>query len=155
MLFLELTNNEQLAIIDEDTPLSITEKRWRLSPDGYVRTGAMNISLHREIMGLRGFDGAYVDHVNGNRLDNRKSNLRLCNSTENSFNKSITSRNKTGYKGVSPYPSRGAFRVVISANRRYYHIGYFYCPLEAARAYDKAAKELHGEFARLNFPKEA
>ncbi len=94
-----------------------------------------------------------VDHKNGNFLDNQKGNLRGCTHAENSLNRKISKRNKSGYKGVLWCNWHKKWRAIIMRKSKAYYIGYFYKKEEAARAYDRMAKELHGEFARLNFPR--
>jgi hypothetical protein len=95
-----------------------------------------------------------VDHINGNSLDNRRANLRLATYTQNNWN----SRHGIGlgtsrYKGVIWYKRNRKWEAVISVNGKRKHIGYFIDEKDAARAYDKAAKEQRGEFAVLNFPR--
>lgn len=96
-----------------------------------------------------------VDHINGNRLDNRLCNLRFCTISENSRNvKKILMRNgkpsTSTLKGVSKKPN-GKYQSSITYDGTIYHIGIFNTEKEAGEAYDKKAKELHKEFARLNF----
>jgi hypothetical protein len=93
-----------------------------------------------------------VDHINGNVLDNRKCNLRVCTRAENSRNLRKSRNNTSGYTGVSKNKNRWCASIAYN-NRRYY-IGSFVSKEEAARARDLKAIELHGEFASLNFPRE-
>lgn len=108
------------------------------------------IKMHRLIMSTP--NGMEVDHINGNTLDNRKSNLRNCSHAENIRNREVSKRNKSGYKGVS-VSSSGKWwaRIRIDGAPQLY-LGTFTTPEDAARAYDKKALELFGEFAKLNFP---
>jgi hypothetical protein len=106
------------------------------------------IQMHRLIMGAP--DGTKVDHQNGNGLHNWRGNLRVCTNAENSRNRQKNKNNTSGYKGV--VPDRGKFRARIKVNYRLLNIGTYNTPEEAAHAYDRAAKEHHGKFARLNFP---
>lgn len=91
-----------------------------------------------------------VDHINGNGLDNRRSNLRKATSAENGRNRRRASNNTSGFKGV--YLTRDVWRALIWVEGRRRHLGLFATPEEAARAYDAAALEHFGEFAWLNFP---
>jgi hypothetical protein len=98
--------------------------------------------------------GQQVDHINGNRLDNRRENLRLCNSNGNNQNARLASHNTSGYKGVSWCKKWKKFQVRIWLNNRQRYLGSFTSALEAAQAYDTAARSMYGTFARLNFPAE-
>lgn len=109
------------------------------------------VRLHRLIMGEP--KGKIIDHINGDGLDNRKSNLRLCTVAENCRNARRYRHSKSKYKGISPTPS-GRWQAKIHVNRRQITLGRFDSEADAARAYDAAAKIHHGEFARLNFPTE-
>jgi hypothetical protein len=107
------------------------------------------IYLHREVM--RAPDGMQVDHINGDGLDNRRCNLRLATAQQNRFN----TRSRGGvspYKGVWLDHSTGKWRAAIKFDRRRFGLGSFRGEEDAARAYDAAATEMFGEFARLNFP---
>jgi len=108
-----------------------------------------SIRMHVAIMGH--VTGKEIDHRNGNTLDNRRCNLRHCTRAENQRNRGAQKNNTSGYKGVSWYKGHNRWRVQIKHNGKKIHLGYFTCIVKAASAYDKAALELHGEFAKLNF----
>lgn len=91
-----------------------------------------------------------VDHRNRQRSDNRLENLRPATARQNAANTGPRRRNKSGFKGVSPFKTRNCWRAVIFVDGKQRHLGYFDDPVVAARCYDAAAKELHGEFAYLN-----
>ena len=92
-----------------------------------------------------------VDHINGNRLDNRKENLRLATPQQNQMNRKSHRNSTSKYKGVSWDKSRNKWRALIMIDNKYKHIGRYQDEREAALAYDKAARELFGEYAHLNF----
>jgi len=103
--------------------------------------------LHRFILGITD-KNIEVDHINGNGLDNRKTNLRPCNRTENARNRVRAKINKSGYKGV--FLNRGAIRAQITINYKNISLGSFGTLEEAAMAYNEAATRYFGEFAQLN-----
>jgi hypothetical protein len=107
------------------------------------------IYMHQVILGCP--KGFVIDHINGNPLDNRKSNLRVCTQQENSFNRPRSKNNTSGYKGVSKRKETGKFRAYIHHNFKYRYLGDFKTSKEAAEAYDSAAVKLFGQFAQLNF----
>ena len=132
----------------------IESTQWRLNGKGYRYDYAMawlrrvKIMLHRAL--LNAPTGVFVDHRNGNTLDNRRINLRTCTHAENN-------RNSRGFgrwmKGVSLDARMASrpWRAGIKYEGRQITIGYFATEIEAALAYDAKARELFGEFARLNF----
>jgi hypothetical protein len=94
--------------------------------------------------------GLEWDHINRNRLDCRQQNLRESTHYQNSWNKPKNKNNTSGFKGVWWSNCAGLWASAIRANDVRLFLGYFFTPVEAALAYDKAARELHGEFAFQN-----
>jgi hypothetical protein len=103
------------------------------------------IYMHKFISGL-----SPVDHVNGDRLDNRRENIRSCTHGQNVQNQRGHSNRRSRFKGVCWYGGKKKWGAEIQADRRVYKLGYFADEAEAARAYNSAASRLHGLFARLN-----
>lgn len=117
---------------------------------GYARVAGM--AVHRLIMGAA--NGQSVDHINGDRTDNRRANLRFCSTQENLWNGSSHRDSATKYRGVSRRPGRKVqvWRAQICRHYKVMLIGTYATQEDAARAYDAAAREHFGAFARLNFP---
>ena len=112
------------------------------------------VSLHRII--LNSPPNLLVDHKNGHTLDNRRENLRLATRSQNVHNKCKTqSETSSKFIGVSFEKRRGRWDVRIRHEGKQIWIGTFDNEIDAAKAYDEAAKKYHGEFARLNFPESA
>jgi len=117
------------------------------SPDGKQR----KIQMHREILGLESGDPRQTDHQNRNGLHNWRDNLRTCTHSQNKQNSSPHKNSSSAFKGISWHKDRNKWRVRIQINGRLKHLGYFSNEVEAAKTYDKKAKELFGEFAYTNF----
>ncbi len=109
------------------------------------------VYLHRFILDAP--SGTEVDHRNGYRLDCRRANMRLATHTQNNINKPVRKDSQTGFKGVGlqAYSNGKRFTATIKANGAKKYLGSFGSAVDAAKAYDAAAREFHGEFARLNF----
>jgi len=127
--------------------------RRRLKSEGYEDKNAKAF-MHRDIMGLgnENEDMIYVDHINGDSSDNRRCNLRLATKTENNYNRKSAKGSKSKYVGVTFHETSGKYRAFIAKGRKYKHLLSSDSEIKCAKAYDKAAKELYGEFAKLNFP---
>ncbi len=97
-----------------------------------------------------GYMPKYVDHINGNKLDNRDTNLRECTAIQNCSNRGTGKNNTSGYKGVTWDKSRNKWKASIKVNYKLRNLGRFISKRDAARAYNAAALELHGLFAKLN-----
>lgn len=95
-------------------------------------------------------EGEIVDHINGNVLDNRKSNLRITSPSGNSRNRKTPIINKVGYKGVSKVKGYEKYKAYVQVGTGQAHLGYFDNPHDAARMYNFWASDIFGEFARLN-----
>lgn len=114
----------------------------------WVKGESRQESLHTFLTGW-----PYVDHRNGLGLDNRRENLRPATPSENTINQAAPRTNTSGYKGVNLFRN-GRWRATIGHQRKQIHLGYFDTAEEAAHAYDAAALELYGQFARPNFPQD-
>ena len=125
--------------------------------DGYRRVSHRNriYMAHRVVWLLQHGDWPEyeIDHINGDKDDNRIENLRDVPAKMNMYNRPKYACNRTGYKGVYLDQRYNKYCATIAKDRNKYWLGTFSCPIEAAKAYDRKARELHGEYASLNFPK--
>lgn len=142
------------AVVDDEWYEMLSQKKWYFTKrrdTPYVVSSGPTILMHRLIMNApKHLD---VDHINGNTLDNRKCNLRLCTRQENSRNRGKSKGTFTSkYKGVSlSRRSKGTiWSAQICHQRKCKYLGCFTSEHDAARAYNDAAKQYHGEFASLN-----
>lgn len=158
MKIIKLTKGLE-AIIDDDDFDVISKLKWR-TKKGWGEThyayahGPRNngkrkeFNMHRMILGA--VKGQYVDHINGNGLDNRKENLRFCSNRENSFNSKHRVNAKSKYKGVSWCSRTKRWQTALRIAKKSIWLGRFKIQQEAAKAYNEAAIKYFGEFARLN-----
>lgn len=157
---IKLTKGYSAIVDDEDYP-AISQYSWYAEETkGHVyarrrvtisRGKTKLLSMHRAI--INPLDNQDVDHIDNNGLNNTKANLRACSRAENIRNQVKHKGSIPKYKGVSYDSSRKKWTAAICVNRRQMSLGRFNTELEAAEARDKAAKELHGEYAHINFPK--
>ena len=142
----------QTVLIDEQDGYLFDKYRWHIAHGYVVRHRGPGddsfVYLHREVLGFP--DSEHIDHANRDKLDNRRANLRPCTKAQNQAN--LPGRNRWGYKGVQITGNQFAALIRDGDKRRY--LGRYATPEEAARAYDRAAREVHGEFAWLNFPED-
>lgn len=140
------------AMVDLSDFLEVSKTCWTLTQTGYAvgrPPGSRNaLSLHRFLM--IGVDrGGLIDHRNGIKLDCRRANLRHATMAGNAQNKSIGKNNSAGFKGIR-LTARGKWNARITVGWKEIHIGNYATKEEAAMAYDLAAAEYHGEFAKPN-----
>lgn len=107
------------------------------------------VLMHREILGFP--PGKEIDHIDGDGLHNTKGNLRVCSTSENGRNRSFQRNNTSGFKGVFWRKKSKKWEAAINIAGKTRYLGKFSSAEEAARAYDATARELHGEYASLNF----
>lgn len=132
--------------IDNDDFNTIKDIFWSRHINGY----AFNLKyglLHKLIIDCP--KGMTIDHINGDKLDNRKSNLRICTQAQNCQNRPKKRGSKSKYKGVSWHREMKKWVANICYNKKQIRIGFYNTPEEAYKAYCLKANELHGEFARF------
>lgn len=108
--------------------------------------------MHRLILGLPFGDRRHGDHIDGNGLNNRRSNLRIVTRRQNAMNRRGDDGSSSQYKGVYLYKN-GSWQSYIYAKGKRHHLGYFAEEVDAALAHDEAALQLHGPYAKFNFPR--
>jgi len=112
----------------------------------YVDGEKQNNLMHREILEVE--DDLFVDHINWDRSDNRRENIRICSRSNNMMNRNVWGGNK--FKGVDYHKTDRAYRARITSNGKMRLVGSFASAIDAAKAYDSAAIDAHGEFAVTN-----
>lgn len=148
-LFDKNKNKTGETIIDKDIYYELTKYTWRLSNFGYV-VGNVHGNLHRHILNYSGED--VVDHINNDKLDNRKCNLRIVTQQQNNMNKSAQKNGSSKYIGVRFHKKSNKWEANIYVNNKHTYLGIFETEIEAAKARDIATKEYFREYGKLNFP---
>lgn len=134
------------AVIDLGDFDKVMERHWGLSTDGYPRNmstnrkGTRGLSLHRLVMG--DIEGVEYDHINRNKLDNRKENLRPCTRKQNCQNRGVRRDSKTGLKGVQKR-AENVYRARIQMGEKRITIGHYPTPELAHEAYNQEAARLN------------
>lgn len=144
ILYDKYGNEKARAIIDLDDVDRCRDYRW--SYDRYVRNISFVGMLHRFVMNCT--DNMVVDHINGDTLDNRKSNLRICNISQNAMNQKTSTRNKSGHKGIFWEKSRNKWRATINIDKKQIMIGRYNTLEEAIQARRQAEIDYYGEYRR-------
>ena len=147
-----------VALVDEADAQRVSLHSWyplRSSRSKYRTIYARawisgkTVLLHRLILNE---PDSRIDHINGDGLDCRRSNMRPATNSQNLRNRGPNRGNTSGYKGVCWQQAEQKFAARIWVDGKIIHLGYFTDPIDAAHVYDGAACRLHGEFAWLNFP---
>jgi hypothetical protein len=146
----------QFALVDDTDYARLAPYQWFHSGTGYavafIRVdGRFRLTyLHRFLLEVG--DGLQVDHVNCDKFDNRRANLRLASAGQNAHNRKPSSLSRTGLKGVGWHKRKLRYQARIQFQGMRYTLGSFDDPDLAALAYDAAARLLFGDYARLNYP---
>lgn len=144
-----------VSIISEQDVKKVSEHVWCYAVRGYAvsRIDGKIVYLHRFILGLNN-GTLFADHINRDKLDNRRENLRTCTQEQNQANKgailSGLRKSKTGIKGVWKVPKYVHKTKPWCAMHKHKNLGYFLTKKEAAIAWNIAAKDTYGEFAYQN-----
>ncbi len=146
------------ALVDDEDFDRISAHNWSVKADrgdtlyAHTKIRGKMITLHRFVVEATMEDN-YVDHKDGNGLNCQKGNLRKCTNSENLMNRKVSEKIRARkdasiFKGV--HRNNKKWRATLRISYKSIHIGYFKCEIEAAKAYNEAAKKYFGEFARLN-----
>lgn len=145
------------ALVDDQDYEELSKYKWFAQRNGYtfygVRTQRVvgethTVAMHREILSTP--KDMQTDHINGNGLDNRRSNLRICTRSQNAMNRRAL---RGLYKGMGWDKREGGWRTAIQVKGKLLYLGHYFCLVKAAKVYDIAARKYYGEFARVNFPR--
>lgn len=149
------TRGEQVMVSDQDYD-AVSGFSWNIDRYGYARRTIgsgetkKTVMMHRFLLGLQHGDGYEVDHIDGDKTNNTRENLKACSRSENVMNRRRYANNKSGMVGVSFRQRDGVWSAGIKHKCVSYDLGSFKTIDEAAHAYNKAAIELRGDLAALN-----
>jgi hypothetical protein len=139
----------KFMVVDDQDFAQLNNFKWHVSATGYARTCRAGKHILAHHLVRQPGAGLVIDHVNQNKLDNRRSNLRVATRGQNNTNRPW--RSKTGYRGVERSDcKKKLWSARIRKGDTRYYLGTFDSPIQAAKAFNAAALELHGEFAVLN-----
>lgn len=150
-------NGGHFVKVDDADYDRVADRNWYVCSAGYarhtiyprVKGSPTSLLMHRVIMNTP--EGMLTDHINHDTLDNRRSNLRVCDQSQNNANSRMLRSNTKGqFKGVSKHPASERWYAQISVNKNHIYLGCFKSEIDAARVYNEAAKKHFGEFAYLN-----
>ena len=149
-----ILTKDKLAIVDKEDFERVMAYKWYFS-NGYAmrhsKFKGKTVLMSHFILNVP--NKIFIDHINGDGLDNRKKNLRTATPSQNQMNKNKSNNNITGYKGVSLVKDKNLKKPYIAHIKyegKYFYLGYFSTSREAAQAYNQKALALCGEFAKLN-----
>lgn len=156
-----LLTQGKVALVDDEDYEILSKYNWRYvvtSPgrQGYARAhiygddwkDRTDVYMHRVVVSAE--DGQMIDHINRDKLDNRKSNLRIATSSQNNSNVTKLATNTSGYKGVTFYKRTGRWMAQIMIDKKYKCIGYYSSPEDAALAYNEYVHENGDKYIPTN-----
>lgn len=149
---IQLTQGK-VALVDDEDFEYLNQWKWHFSKSGYAtrfspRPFRFVIHMHRLVMNTP--KNLITDHIDGDKLNNQKRNLRNCTVMENSWNQKLNARNTSGYKGVHFHNQNQKYQARIVVDGKKISLGMFEDIKDAAKAYDAAAVKYFKGFAKLN-----
>jgi len=153
-----LYKNKGIVLIDNEDFEIISKYKWHNNGCGYAKTSIkinnkwVNVYMPHIILNIP--KNIFIDHIDGNPLNNQKENLRIVTNSQNQMNSKKQKNTISKFKGVSWDKGRKRFVACIKLNNKSCSLGRFKSEIDAAKAYNKKAKELYGEFANLNIIEE-
>jgi len=149
--FYASTINNKFVFFDLEGKRLFEKYNWFVSGNGYLMRmdKRKGIYFHRELLN---FSSSEIDHINNNKLDNRRSNLRYCSRSQNNYNSLKRTNTRSQYKGIIYEKGINKWRPRIKINKKSISLGCFNSELAAALVYDYHAKKHYKEFAKINFP---
>jgi len=147
-----------IVLVDDEDHECLSQWNWHFC-NGYAQRVCgiggptakykrFHVLMHRQIMG--DIESVFYDHINGNKLDNRKANLRPCTNAQNQANQKIKTGGTSKYKGVCWHKRKQHWLATIRLDGKLYNLGAYDDEKVAATAYDRVANFFHGEFAKTN-----
>lgn len=149
----------KFALVDDEDYDFLMQWKWCVNSFGYAvrsigykkpngKWSCKTVQMHRVVMNTP--DGMDTDHRDTDKLNNQRNNLRICTRAQNKMNTNLRAGGTSGYKGVTWSKQKGKWQGYIILQGEKANLGHFACKVDAAKAYNKAALENFGKFARLN-----
>lgn len=150
----------KVAFVDQEDFKRVNQYNWYYNTNGYAyrriylgggrkNEKAKHLSMHRFVLGEDSSIALDIDHINGNRLDNRRMNLRFASRSQNNANMKLRKDNSSGHKGVYWQSRINKYQVTMRINGKTSHLGYYEHFEVACNVYEDKARQLYGEFVRI------
>ena len=146
--YIKLNNSNDQVLVDHGNWYSLSNYNWVKCDKFYAKSTIKKEYMHRIIMNAK--PDEKVDHINHNKLDNRKENLRISTSAQNNHNRPKSPTASSKYYGVCWNKRCKSWETFVHFNNKKYNCGYYSNEIHAAEAYNAKATELYGNFAKLN-----